>query len=208
MAIQAGTLPLEIIRGTQFAGAILQCRDENLAVTGTLVPDVTGTYVLSGTFNGFPLFILADHPATFCYYSTAATSYIIARTLSTTGSGITDYWVPSSPLTEPTGTYQPVGTYTGVATGDDNPVNLTGFTAESTVRRTENPQAELYIDLAPTITDFTGGEITIPAMTHTQTGALEFTGNFKWDLVLVSSGERFGPFVKGPFVVADNITQG
>ena len=206
MAIQAGTLPLEIIRGTQFAGAILQCRDENVAVTGTADPAIPGTYVLSGTFSGFPLFIFAGYtPATFVYYNSAAASYVLAYVLTT--AALTDYWKPAVAITEPTGTYLPHGAAGGTATITDNPVDLTGFTAESTVRRTENPSAELYIDLAPTITDFTGGEITIPAMTHTQTGALEFTGNFKWDLVLVSGGERFGPFVKGPFVVADNITQ-
>lgn len=205
MAVQAGTLPLEIIRGIEFPELVLQCRDESVAVTGTLNPDVTGTYVLSGTYNGFPLFILHGTPATFCYYNTAATSYIIARTLS--DAGFTDFWVLAPAATEPTGSYAPAGAYTGTATADDNPVDLSGFGVEATVRRTENPSSELYIDLNPSITDPTGGEITIPAITTATTEALEFTGNFKWDLVLTQSGQRFGPFVKGPFVVSDNITQ-
>ena len=205
MAVAPGTLPLSIIRGIEFSELVLQCRDESVVVSGTLNPDGTGTYVLSGTYNGFPLFILHGTPATFCYYSTPATSYIIAQTLS--DAGFADFWVLAPAATEPTGTYAPAGAYTGTATATDNPVDLTGFDVEATVRRTENPESELYIDLNPSITTPATGEITIPAITSATTAALGFTGNFKWDLVLTQGGQRFGPYIKGPFVVSDNITQ-
>ena len=199
----AGDLPLSIIRGIEFDALVLQARDESVAVTGTLSPNVVGTYVPSGTYAGFPLFILEGSPSTFLYYNLAAASYVIARLL--TDAALTDYWSPAAPLTEPTGTYAPHGANTGTATASDHPVDLTGFGVKARVRR--NEKSEVYIDLNPSITTPATGEITIPAMTSVQTAALVSTGNFKWDLVLTQSGNTFGPFVKGPFVVADNITQ-
>lgn len=199
-----GTLPLSIIRGIEFSELILQCRDESVVVSGTLNPNITGTYVLSGTYAAYPLFVLEGSPSTFIYFNTAAASYVIARTL--TDAALTDYWSPASPLTEPTGTYAPNGAYTGTATATDHPVDLTGFGVQAKVRRSENA-TDIYIDLNPSITTPATGEITIPAITSAATGALEFVGNFKWDLVLTQAGQRFGPFIKGPFSVSDNITQ-
>lgn len=203
--VAPGNLPLAITRGIEFAGAVLTCADDSVAVTGTLVPNVAGTFAIKGSYAGFPLFILSGSPATFCYYNLAATSYVIARLL--TDAALTDYWSPAVALTEPTGTYLPHGANTGTATATDHPIDLTGFTAEAKVRRTVNA-TDILIDLAPTVTNAAIGEITIPTMTTAQTDALTFTGNFMWDLVLVSGGQRFGPFVQGKFVVSDNITQG
>lgn len=202
--LSPGNLPLSIVRGIEFPGAILQCRDYGLAVTGTLAPNVVGTYPVVGTYAAFPLFILGGSPATFCYYNTAAASYVIARTL--TDAALTDYWSPAVPITEATGTYLPHGANTGTATATDHPVDLTGFTAEAKVRRTVNA-TDVLIDLAPTITNAATGEITIPTISTATTKALQFTGNFMWDLVLVSGGQRFGPFVQGKFVISDNVTQ-
>lgn len=203
--LNPGDLPLSITRGIEFAGAILQCRDDSVTVTGTLSPNVTGTYVPCGTFAAYPLFILAGSPSTFLYFNTAAASYVIARTL--TNAALTDYWSPAAALTEPTGTYAPHGANTGTATATDHPVDLSGFTAEAKVRRTNNPDADVYIDLAPVITDAVNGEVTIPTMTSAQTRALGFTGDFHWDFVLTLAGERFGPFLAGKFTISDNITQ-
>lgn len=200
-----GNLPLSIIRGIEFGALVLQCRDDSVTVTGTLSPNVVGTYVPSGTFAGYPLFVLAGSPSTFLYFNTAENSYVIARLL--TNAALTDYWSPAAPLTEPTGSYAPHGANTGTATATDHPVDLSGYTVESTVRRTENRDADVYIDLNPSITDAANGEITIPAINSVTTAALVSTGNFKWDLVLILAGERLGPFIKGPFVVSDNITQ-
>jgi hypothetical protein len=81
--------------------------------------------------------------------------------------------------------------------------------AEAKVRRSEKPGAEVILDLNPSVTDALLGQITIPGITKDTTDALEFVGDFRWDLVLVRQldGERFGPFAKGRFVVSDNITQ-
>lgn len=203
--VSPGILPLSIIRGIEFPAIVLQCRDEDVVVTGTLNPNVTGTYVLSGTFNSYPLFILDGAPSTFLYFHPIALSYIISRTLST--GVFADYWLPAAPITEPTGTYLPQGGVTGTAVASDHPVDLTGYTAEAEVRRTENPEAEVYINLNPSVSDPPNGEITLPAILTATTKALEFTGDFKWDLVLTNAGERVGVFIKGPFTVSDNITQ-
>lgn len=201
--VNPGTLPLSIIRGTYFPGRILQAKDESVVVTGTLSPDVTGTFIPSGNYNGYPLFILPGAPATFLYYSPPAMSYIIARTLS--DSGLTDFWVPSSPLTEPTGTYLGQGAFTGTATATDHPVDLTGYTVEAVVRR--NSTAKVTLDLNPSITNAVNGEITIPPIPSSDTEDFDFVGTFRWDLMLIAGGNRYGPYVKGPFVVTDNITQ-
>ncbi len=202
MPVLPGFLPLSIIRGTPFQERILRCADDSVSVTGTLNPNVVGTFVLSGQFGGYDLYILPGAPATFCYFNATAASYVIARLLTT--GALTDYWSPSSPITHPTGTYVQHGANTGTATADDHTVDLTGFTAQAQVRR--NSTSDVVLDLNPSVTDPANGEITIPGIATAVTQDFDFVGTFQWDLILVSGGERPGPFVKGPFVVTDNIT--
>lgn len=203
--VNPGTLPLSIVRGIAFEGLVLQCKDENVLVSGTLTPDATGVYVPCGTFAGFDLFVLAGSPTFFLYFNPIAGTYVISQTLTT--AALLNAWIPDIPLNEPTGSYKPVGSVLGTASANDNPTDLTGFTAEARVKRTS--KADVLLDLQPTVTNAAIGEITIPPISKTDTEALEFTGNFNWDLVIVqtSTGERFGPYVKGPFPVTDNITQ-
>jgi hypothetical protein len=201
--VNPGDLPLSIIRGIEFDSVVLLCRDDSVVVTGTLSPNVVGTYIPCGLFNNYPLFILAGNPSTFLYRHPIALTYVISRTLST--GAFADYWLGTPGLTDPTGTYAPQGANTGTATATDNPVDLTGYGVEAKVRRNED--SEVFLDLNPSITTPATGEITIPAMTATVTAALGFTGKFRWDLVLTNAGNRFGPFVKGAFTVSDNITQ-
>jgi hypothetical protein len=204
MAVNPGPLPLSITRGIAFSAVILRCVDNGVAVTGTLNPSVAGTFQPSGQFAGYDLFILPGAPSTFLYFNAVASSYVIARLLTT--AVLTDYWSPSAPLTEPTGTYVAHGANTGTATADDHPVDLTGITPEAVVRRTD--ESDVVLDLNPSVTNATTGQITIPAMTTVTTKNIDSVGTFGWDLVLVNgSGDRFGPYIAGPFVVNDNITQ-
>jgi hypothetical protein len=201
--VNPGILPLSIIRGIEFPATILQCRDDSVTVSGTLSPDVTGTFAPCGSFAGYPLFILAGSPSTFIYFNTVAASYVIARLL--TNAALTDYWSPAAPLTEPTGTYAAHGANTGTATGTDHPVDLTDYDVEAVVKR--NSDADVTLDLNPSITSPSTGEITIPSISSTDTANFDFDGSFRWDLVLKLSGERVAVLVKGPFTVSDNITQ-
>ncbi len=206
MAVNPGPLPLSIIRGIAFPTIILRCVDNGVTVTGTLVPDVTGVFQPCGQFAGYDLFILTGAPSTFLYFNAVAGCYVIARLLTT--AALTDYWAqanPSSPP-EPTGSYAANGANSGTATADDHPIDLTGITPYAEVRRT--PESDVTLDLNPSVTDAATGEITIPPISTADTQDYDFTGTFNWDLVLVNgSGDRFGPYIKGPFVVADNITQ-
>ncbi len=204
MPVLPGILPLSITRGIAFQERILRCADDSVAVTGTLSPNVVGTFVLSGTFGGYDLYILPGAPSTFCYFNATAASYVIARLLTT--GALTDYWTPAAPITVPSGTYVQHGANTGTATADDHTVDLTGFTAQAQVRRTVEA-TDVTIDLNPSVTDPTNGEITIPAISSVITEAYDFTGTFYWDLVLISGGQRVGVFVKGSFTISDNITQ-
>jgi hypothetical protein len=202
--ILPGTLPLSVIRGIAFETVILLCKDENVLVTGSLSPDVTGTYLLTGQYNGFDFFILPGTPATFLYYHTLAGTYVISRTVTT--AALTDFWELSPPGTIPTGSYPAQGAYTGTATATDNPVDLTGFDPKAEVRRTSG--SDVILDLNPSTTDALNGEITIPGISSDDTQDFDFVGAFNWDLILVDgAGERSGPYIKGPFYVADNITQ-
>src|SRR6266478_373390 len=135
----------------------------------------------------------------------AAASFVIARLLTT--AALTDYWSPTVPLTdEPTGTYLPHGANTGTATATDHPTDLTGLTPKAEVKRTSN--SDVTLDLNPSITDLATAEVTIPGISTNDTRDMDFVGTFRWDLVFESgAGERFGPYVKGPFTVSDNITQ-
>ncbi len=199
-----GTYPLSVIRGITFDGAILRAADDSVAVTGTLSPNAVGTFVLSGQFSGYDLFILTGAPATFLYYNTNANSYVIARLLTT--GALTDYWLPAAPITVPSGIYVAHGANSGTATADDHTVDLTGFTVEAEVKRTSN--SDVILDLNPSITNASAGEITIPGISSSDTQDFDFVGSFNWDLVLISgAGARSGPYVKGPFTVSDNTTQ-
>ncbi len=203
MPVLPGFLPLSIIRGIELQDRILRAVDENVEVTGTLSPNVVGTFILSGQFGGYDLFILTGAPSTFLYYNAAAASYVIARLLTT--AALTDYWSPAAPITVPTGAYDPHGANSGTATADDHTIDLTGFTAEAVVRR--NSTSEVMIDLNPSVSDPSNGQITIPGISSSDTQDIEDVGTFQWDLVLISGGERLGVFLKGPFVISDNITQ-
>ena len=203
--IAPGILPLSIIRGIQFDSLILQFSNQNVTVSGTLNPNVAGTFINSGTFATYPLYVLEGSPSAFCYYNTTATSYVIARIL--TDAALTDYWVPAAPITSPTGTYLPQGANTGTATVTNQVIDLTGYGVEARVRRTVNA-SDVLIDLNPSVTNAVGGQITIPAINATNTDALGFVGKFMWDLVLTQPGNsRFGPYVTGSFTISDNITQ-
>ncbi len=203
--VQPGTLNLSITRGIAFPARVLRAVDDSAAVSGTLSPNVVGTFVLSGTFGSYDLFVLSGTPSTFLYYNAAAASYVIARILTT--AALTDYWSPSSPLLEPTGTYVAHGANSGTATVDDNPIDLTGYTVEAEVRRTALA-TDVTINLNPSVTDPSTGEITIPAISSVTTEAYDFTGKFYWDLVLVdNTGQRVGVYVIGTFLITDNITQ-
>ena len=69
------------------------------------------------------------------------------------------------------------------------------------------PLGGLVLTLSASVTDVSGGEITIAAITADDTRAIESHGDFDWDLVLATMTDRFGPYVKGPFTISDNITQ-
>ncbi len=203
MAVNPGPLPLSVIRGIAFNTVILRCVDNAVSVSVDGGADVV--YMPSGQFSGYDLFILTGNPSAFLYYNPLATSYLIAPILAT--GGLTNYFIPSSPLTEPTGTYIGVGTFSGhTAVATDHPVDLTGLTSEAQVRRTS--ASDPVLDLNPSITDAVNGQVTIPAISTVDTQDFDFVGTFDWELVFKNgSGDRFGPYVKGPFVVSDNITQ-
>lgn len=204
--VAPGSLNLSVVRGTQFEGLILRCADEKVSVTSPNLAGVVGLYTPSGQFDGYDLFILEGTPSWFLYFNADAASYVIAQTLTT--AALTNFLRPSSVLVDPNGNYIGQGTLIGkTATAADNPVDLTGYEAEALVRRSTDPKAEVVLDLSPSVTDAALGEITIPPINSIDTEDLRL-GNFNWDLILkfTATDERFGPFAKGVFQIADNYT--
>ncbi len=83
-------------------------------------------------------------------------------------------------------------------------IDLTGYTPFAEVR--ENRSSAVVLDLAPTITDATSGEVTIDIADET-TDALT-KGAFVWDLMLEDGDDkRLGPYVAGRVEIEDGITQ-
>jgi hypothetical protein len=77
-------------------------------------------------------------------------------------------------------------------------VDINGWTAFALVRVA--PQKHIVLDLAPTITNGAGGEVSI-SFTDEQT-LLFPPGEFVWDFVLQRpTGEKLGPFLAGTFSI-------
>lgn len=82
-------------------------------------------------------------------------------------------------------------------------VDLTGYTPYAEIR--SGPGEAVIVDLSPSITDATGGEVTI-TLTDETTAALT-AGNYHWDLMLENAvGARLGPYVAGRADVFASIT--
>lgn len=86
------------------------------------------------------------------------------------------------------------------------PADITGWTAWSEVRTA--PDETLVLNLAPTITNPTGGVVTFPAIQDEIT-IQQVEGKYKWDFTMEDpTGQRFGPYVAGSFIIKSKITQG
>ena len=86
-----------------------------------------------------------------------------------------------------------------------NPVDLTGSTAFGEVR-TDAGSAVIF-DLQPTITDASGGEITIER-TDEATGAISASsGEYSWDLIHQNAAGKRYKLAYGTVDLTDTITQ-
>jgi hypothetical protein len=85
-------------------------------------------------------------------------------------------------------------------------VNLTGYSVHAQARRI--PDDTLLQNLAPTITNAAGGEITIPKFTDEQTLNFKPISNGKWSLVLENStGDWLPAIVAGAYSVSTSVTR-
>jgi hypothetical protein len=84
--------------------------------------------------------------------------------------------------------------------------DITGWVPWAEVRSA--PDQTLILDLTPFISDSINGVVTIPAIQDEQTILLT-EGKYKWDFTMQDpSGQRFGPYIKGSFIIKSKITQG
>lgn len=86
-----------------------------------------------------------------------------------------------------------------------NASNIEGWSAYAQVR--EKPSSPcVYLNLAPTVSNGTNGEVTIPSLNSNYTANLT-DGRYGWDLFLANgTGFRTGPYLQGPVVITGAYT--
>src|ERR1700722_5846486 len=123
-------LNIDAVVGGNLVNAVFEVgASTTMVVTGTLSPNVVGTYLQTGLYGGFPLFTLEGTPTYFLYFNVTLGSYILSNTL--TDGTPTAYFIPSPIQTSAPGTYVNAGTATGTATVAQTLVNA--FSAIKTV---------------------------------------------------------------------------
>lgn len=110
-----GTLSIDGVSGGSLADVVLSGSTITaIEVTGTLNPNATGTYVLTGKLNGYNFYTNIDGDGGFFLYHDGATAWHIYDFAS--GTGGANHWDRSSTSQSPVGTYTAAGTATGTAT--------------------------------------------------------------------------------------------
>lgn len=148
------TVTISGVSGASLDNAVITSNgDTSILVTGTLSPDLTGTYLRQGDFSGYPLFVKVGAPAAFLYYNTTLTTYVLCATLTT--ASLTNAYIPSSDITIPTGTFVGGGTHSGTATATGSEASRFSKIKEVVAITRQRPDGT-YIPL-----DFTRADIPI-----------------------------------------------
>lgn len=109
------TLDVNGVTGGNLDDAVIANNDATtVVVTGTLSPNLVGSYTRQGLFSGYDLFILAGATPAFLYFNATLATYILSTTLST--GSVANAFIPSPIQTTYLGTFVHGGTYTGTAT--------------------------------------------------------------------------------------------
>lgn len=106
---------LNVLLDIPAAGASLEnnyLTGSSVTVSGTLNPNITGTFTMAGFVNGLPFFTRTVSAVTY-FISRASGEWIITPGGLSIGS---NFWQRSTSSQNPNGTYTPVGSYTGTAT--------------------------------------------------------------------------------------------
>ena len=121
------------VRGTAVA-AIPETVLTNMVVTGSLTPNVTGTYAQVSDNDGRPRWFNAGN-GYYIYYHAAPNAYF----MDTTGTGFVEglYWGHASLI--PTGDYSPYAGAVGIATSAYSIVTNNAVPASVTVRGKATP---------------------------------------------------------------------
>lgn len=95
--------------GGNFSSAYI---NNSVTITGTLSPNVTGSFALTGVYNGFP-FYTKTVSSTVYFLSYSGTAWTVTASGFTIG---TDYWSLTTASANPSGEYTAHGAYTGTLT--------------------------------------------------------------------------------------------
>ncbi len=87
------------------------------------------------------------------------------------------------------------------------PFDLTGYTPNAQIRHDPGSSVLIY-DLNPTVTDVSGGQVTIPAIENAATLAIK-KNDYHWDFTLTAdgSGDTTEPLIKDDVIVRDKVTE-
>lgn len=218
-------------RGIAYGPLVITVYDDLPPLTAPSAPTVTPTGTSGATTWTYKIVAKKSSTSQFSAASSGGTTTIGNATLSSTNynriawtavSDANQYDIYRTAAGGTPNTTGLIGTTTNVffndtgvagdgstapATGGPGVVvNLTGFTAHAQARRI--PDDTLLQNLAPTITNAAGGEITIPKFTDEQTLLFKPISNGKWSLVLENStGDWLPAIVAGAYSVTTSVTR-
>lgn len=101
--------------------------DTSITASGTLSPNVQGTFALSGTYNSLPFYTKTITTTTYFLFYTGTAWAVNAGGFTLD----TDFWLRTTTSASPAGTYAAHGAYTGVLT-------ITQTTGTISVKRVSN----------------------------------------------------------------------
>lgn len=220
-----------IERGIAYGPLVITVYDDLPPLTTPTAPTITDIGTAGATTRTYKIVARNTKTERFSAVSSGGTTATGNATLSTTNyqkiawSSVTDaniydvYRTVAGGTPNTTGLIGSIaGTFfydTGLAGDGSTPpaiggpgviFNLTGFTPHAQARRI--PDDTLLQNLNPTITNFAGGEITIPKFTDEQTLVFKPVLNGKWSLVLEnSSGDWLSPIVAGAYTATFSVTR-
>lgn len=110
-------IDIDGVLGTPLAQAVIDDDTlEQVAVTGTLSPNVVGDWVENGTWGNLTLYVFPNvlSPTFYLFFSVNYSAWVAANTL--TNAALTNYWVQATPSNSALGAYTAHGANTGALT--------------------------------------------------------------------------------------------
>lgn len=96
--------------GSNGGSIVAAYQNANVTVTGTLNPNVAGTFTQTGTYGGIPFYTIIVTGTQYFLWNAGGVEWVISVGIA---SGASNYWILATESLNPSGTYTAHGTYTG-----------------------------------------------------------------------------------------------